>query len=116
MNSKLVSILLTVVVFQDYWILNSPMQTTIILLVEQIVTALGGEFKVIRLKFRFQFDPPIVYVVMTECRSPVNQCSEPNHISSWSCLFPLFILLSPSISGLILFKIALFFCVYLKCL
>lgn len=31
---------------QEYWILNSPMQTTIILLVEQIVTALGGEFKV----------------------------------------------------------------------
>lgn len=32
--------------YQEYWILNSPMQTTIILLVEQIVTALGGEFKV----------------------------------------------------------------------
>ena len=31
------------------------MQTTIILLVEQIVTALGGEFKVIRLTFQFQF-------------------------------------------------------------
>ncbi|PFX15507.1 Serine/threonine-protein kinase mTOR, partial [Stylophora pistillata] len=30
---------------KQYWILNSPMQTTIILLVEQIVTALGGEFK-----------------------------------------------------------------------
>ena len=38
-------------ILQEYWILNSPMQTTIILLVEQIVTALGGEFKVFSLKY-----------------------------------------------------------------
>ncbi|XP_064642053.1 serine/threonine-protein kinase mTOR-like isoform X1 [Lineus longissimus] len=31
---------------KDYWTLNSPMQNTIILLIEQIVGALGTEFKV----------------------------------------------------------------------
>ena len=31
---------------QDYWTINSPMQNTIILLLEQIVSALGTEFKI----------------------------------------------------------------------
>ncbi|ELU01654.1 hypothetical protein CAPTEDRAFT_155489 [Capitella teleta] len=31
---------------KDYWTVNSPMQNTIILLVEQIVSALGTEFKI----------------------------------------------------------------------
>jgi len=31
---------------QDYWTLNSPMQNTIIHLIEQIVGALGTEFKI----------------------------------------------------------------------
>lgn len=30
---------------QEYWTPNNPMQNTIILLIEQIVVALGGEFK-----------------------------------------------------------------------
>ncbi|XP_072283026.1 serine/threonine-protein kinase mTOR isoform X9 [Pyxicephalus adspersus] len=30
---------------QDYWTMNNPIQSTIILLIEQIVLALGGEFK-----------------------------------------------------------------------
>ncbi|XP_032242839.2 serine/threonine-protein kinase mTOR [Nematostella vectensis] len=30
---------------KEYWTINSPMQTTIVLLVEQIAVALGGEFK-----------------------------------------------------------------------
>lgn len=32
-------------VSQEYWTPNNPMQNTIILLIEQIVVALGGEFK-----------------------------------------------------------------------
>lgn len=32
-------------VLQEYWTPNNPMQNTIILLIEQIVVALGGEFK-----------------------------------------------------------------------
>ncbi|RMX59040.1 hypothetical protein pdam_00009963 [Pocillopora damicornis] len=45
---------------KQYWILNSPMQTTIILLVEQIVTALGGEFKI----YLPQIIPQILKVFM----------------------------------------------------
>lgn len=30
---------------QEFWVMNTPIQSTIILLIEQIVVALGGEFK-----------------------------------------------------------------------
>ncbi|XP_074653906.1 serine/threonine-protein kinase mTOR-like [Tubulanus polymorphus] len=45
---------------KDYWTVNSPMQTTIILLVEQIVGALGTEFRV----FLPQIIPHILRVFM----------------------------------------------------
>jgi len=32
--------------FQEHWTVNSPLQNTIILLLEQIVSALGTEFKI----------------------------------------------------------------------
>ncbi|XP_015759867.1 PREDICTED: serine/threonine-protein kinase mTOR-like [Acropora digitifera] len=50
---------------KEYWILNSPMQTTIILLVEQIVTALGGEFKI----YLPQIIPQILKVFMHDSSS-----------------------------------------------
>ncbi|CAH1772250.1 unnamed protein product [Owenia fusiformis] len=45
---------------KDYWTLNSPMQNTIILLVEQIVVALGTEFKI----YLPQIVPQILRVFM----------------------------------------------------
>ncbi|XP_064598762.1 serine/threonine-protein kinase mTOR-like [Liolophura sinensis] len=45
---------------KDFWTLNSPMQNTIILLVEQIVSALGTEFKI----YLPQIIPQILRVFM----------------------------------------------------
>ncbi|CAH1240669.1 MTOR [Branchiostoma lanceolatum] len=47
-------------IIKEYWTPNSPMQNTIILLVEQIVVALGGEFKV----YLPQIVPQILKVFM----------------------------------------------------
>ena len=48
------------VMFQLYWTVNSPMQSTIIHLVEQVVGALGTEFKV----FLPQIVPQMLRVFM----------------------------------------------------
>ena len=49
-----------IILFQDYWTPNSQMQSTIILLVEQIVSALGTEFKI----YLPQIIPQILKVFM----------------------------------------------------
>ena len=48
------------IMFQLYWTVNSPMQSTIIHLVEQVVGALGTEFKV----FLPQIVPQMLRVFM----------------------------------------------------
>lgn len=49
-----------IILFQDYWTPNSQMQSTIMVLVEQIVSALGTEFKI----YLPQIIPQILKVFM----------------------------------------------------
>ena len=58
--------------YQQYWTVNSPMQTTIIHLVEQIVGALGTEFKV----FLPQIVPQILRVFMHDTSPGKNVTSK----------------------------------------
>ena len=49
-------ILLYIIAFQEFWSPNSPLQSTIIMLIEQIVVAMGEELKV--------YLPPMVQPVL----------------------------------------------------
>lgn len=49
-------ILLYIIMFQEFWSPNSPLQSTIIMLIEQIVVAMGEELKV--------YLPPMVQPVL----------------------------------------------------
>lgn len=51
--------------FQDFWVVNNSIQSTIILLIEQIVVALGGEFKL----YLPQLIPHMLRVLMHDSSS-----------------------------------------------
>jgi FKBP12-rapamycin complex-associated protein len=49
-----------VIILQEFWTINSPLQSTLILLVEHIAVALGAEFKI----YLPQLMPQILRVLM----------------------------------------------------
>lgn len=48
------------IILQEFWTINSPLQSTLILLVEHIAVALGAEFKI----YLPQLMPQILRVLM----------------------------------------------------
>jgi hypothetical protein len=96
-----------VVVLQEFWTINSPLQSTLILLVEHIAVALGAEFKI----YLPQLMPQILRVLMhdtskdrtvtikvSECQGGTYVQEMGFYLSSLCCLLSVVALLAQVVS------------------
>lgn len=67
---------------QDFWVVNNSIQSTIILLIEQIVVALGGEFKL----YLPQLIPHMLRVFMHDSSSTRNVSTKVSGEDTGGCI------------------------------